>query len=411
MKQFFTIFKFELNNLIRNKVFIVMTILFIILVAGLLSFPRFSGLFAGDSSDDSQSTILIKLENKEYKQQYEAAFKGAFKDNKVEFTEASVDDIKDKVTSGDVESAFIIKNETSYDYLINNASLYDFKTEVVNGIMSDVYKASAMVENGVSPDKATSIITTKIDCQTQVLGKDQRQTFFYTYIMIFALYMVILLYGQIVSTSVAAEKSSRAMEVLITSAKPINMMFGKVLASCLAGFVQLAAIFGAGIVFYQINKGYWVDNLIVESIFSIPMQLFIYLLVFFVLGYLLYAFLFAAMGSAVSKVEELNTVNMPIIFLFVIAFIIVISSISSGDVDSVLLIVCSYIPFTSSMAMFSRIAMGSVAFYEILISIAILIATVGAIGVLSARIYRVGVLLYGAKPKFKDIIKSVFIKQ
>lgn len=75
----------------------------------------------------------------------------------------------------------------------------------------------------------------QITGEVESLGKDQFQNFFYTYIMIFALYMVILLYGQMVATNVATEKSSRAMEVLITSAKPNSMMFGKVLASCIAG--------------------------------------------------------------------------------------------------------------------------------------------------------------------------------
>ena len=74
--------------------------------------------------------------------------------------------------------------------------------------------------------------------------------------MIFALYTVIVLYGQMVASNVANEKSSRAMELLVTSAKPINMMFGKVIASCLAGLMQLVAVFGSAFLFFNINKEY-----------------------------------------------------------------------------------------------------------------------------------------------------------
>ena len=132
-----------------------------------------------------------------------------------------------------------------------------------------------------------------------------------------------------------------------------------------------------------------------------------YMLVFFVLGFLIYAFLFGAVGSTASKLEDINTSVMPITFLFVIAFIVVITAMSSGEVDTPIMRVCSYIPFTSPMAMFTRIAMSTVTWYEIAASIGILIASVIGVGVLSAKIYRVGVLMYGTKPKLTDILKML----
>ena len=198
------------------------------------------------------------------------------------------------------------------------------------------------------------------------------------------------------------------MEVLITSAKPTSMMFGKVLASCIAGLVQLVAVFGSALIFYNINKHSWGDNMIVQSIFNIPVDLFVYMLVFFVLGFLIYAFMYGAIGSTASKLEDINTSVMPITFLFIIAFFVVMFSMTSGSVDTTLMKVCSYIPFTSPMAMFTRLCMSTVAWYEIAISIAILIGSTVGIGVLAAKIYRVGVLMYGNKPKIGNIIKTVF---
>jgi ABC-2 type transport system permease protein len=288
--------------------------------------------------------------------------------------------------------------------------MYDTNTATADALLQEVYRLGAMVGNGLSPDVAGEILSTQIESNTETLGKDQMQNFFYTYIMIFALYMVILLYGQMVATNVAAEKSSRAMEVLITSVKPTSMMFGKVLASCIAGFSQLVLVFGTAILLYNVNKEA-LSNPLITSIFDIPVGLFVYLIVFFVLGFLIYAFMFGAIGSTASKLEDINTAVMPITYLFIIAFVVVMVSMSSGSVDNALMRICSYIPFTSPMAMFTRICMSTVPWYEIAISIAILIGSTVGIGVLSAKIYRVGVLLYGNRPKMGAIIKTVLKKQ
>ena len=225
--------------------------------------------------------------------------------------------------------------------------------------------------------------------------------------MIFALYMVILLYRQMVATNVASEKSSRAMELLVTSAKPTAMMFGKVIASCLAGLIQLVCVFGSAFLFYNLNKSYWSDNMIIDSIFGIPLDLLLFMLLFFVLGFFIYAFMYGAVGSTVSKLGDINTAVMPITMLFIIAFIVVMVSMSSGNVDTPIMVICSFVPFTSPMAMFTRIAMSTVPIYQIVISVLVLIGSVVGVGVLSARIYRVGVLLYGTSPKISSVLKVV----
>ena len=185
------------------------------------------------------------------------------------------------------------------------------------------------------------------------------------------------------------------------------MMFGKVFASCFAGLMQLVLIFGSALVFFRINKSYWDEIDMISSFFNIPLDLFIYMLIFFILGFLVYAFLYGAIGSTASKLEDINTSVMPLTMMFIVAFVVVMTAMGSGDVDTPLMIVCSYIPFTSPMAMFTRIAMSTVPIWEIAISIAVLVASVFGIGVLSAKIYRVGVLLYGTPPKLTAILKAI----
>ena len=247
----------------------------------------------------------------------------------------------------------------------------------------------------------------QIESKVESLGKNQMQNFFYTYIMIFALYMVILLYGQMVASNVATEKSSRAMELLVTSADPVSMMFGKVIASCLAGLVQLIVIFGSSLLCFHANRAYWGEDGMMASFFNIPLDLVGYMLLFFVLGFFIYAFLYGAVGSTVSKLEDINTAVMPITMLFIAGFFVVIFSMASGSVDTTLVKVCSFIPFTAPMAMFTRIAMSTVPAWEIALSVLILAGSVVGVGVLAAKIYRIGVLLYGTRPKPGAILKAL----
>ncbi|WP_293971451.1 ABC transporter permease [uncultured Ruminococcus sp.] len=409
MKQFKTILKFELLNYIKNKVFVGITIFLVAAIAVVMFFPLIAESFGSQSSEATNSKPVMLIVNDAFdnSDMLKESFSTAFADYDVQITNDGIDSVKSLITSETAECAFVIKSDSEYDYYVNNNSLYDEKTMVADSVLQNIYRVNAMVKSGVSPQNANEIMNVQIEHNTTSLGKDQTKNFFYTYIMIFALYMVILLYGQMVATNVATEKSSRAMELLITSAKPVSMMFGKVIASCIAGLIQLVAVFGSAFLFYNMNKSYWGDNFIIKSIFDMPLDLLLYMLLFFILGFFIYAFLYGAIGSTASKVEDINTSVMPLTFIFIAAFMVVMFSMSADSVDNLLMRVCSYIPFTSPMAMFTRIAMSTVPIYEIIISVVILIASVIGIGVISAKIYRVGVLLYGTPPKLGAILKAI----
>lgn len=435
MKQFGIIFKFELVNYLKNKIFIGVTVFLVAAIAAIMFFPGILDLINGKDAEDADQTeyanmadasdsgdgadgenadavmglllLSVPEEQTERAQALQNAFQASFPGYEVVLTEEDTETIKKQVISEKAECAFVLDGMTSYTYYVGNLSMYDANTVTADEILGNMYSMNAMVSGGMSEEEAQAALSVEIEHEIESLGKDQMQNFFYTYIMIFALYMVILLYGQMVATNVATEKSSRAMELLITSAKPVSMMFGKVVASCLAGFIQILVVFGSSILFYNLNQEHWEGNMIVASIFDMPLNLLAYMLIFFVLGFFVYAFMFGAIGSTASKVEDINTSVMPVTLLFVVGFIVVMMSMSSGNIDSLLMRICSYVPFTSPMAMFTRIAMSTVPFYEILISIVILIASVTGIGIISAKIYRVGVLLYGTKPKLSSILKAI----
>ena len=412
MNQFKTILAFELKNYVKNKVFVGITLVLVLIIAIVMNIPRITAMFESEeaAAPEDHPVMLVQGQTSGQTAQLLQPFSFSFGDYQVQGTEESLDTIREKIVSGEVECAFVLDSLTSYTYYVGNLTMYDANTAIADEVLRELYRMSAMADHGMTPDQIQQVMNVQIDSQISAQGKDQMENYFYTYIMIMALYMVILLYGQMVTTNVATEKSSRAMEVLITSARPTSMMFGKVIASCLAGLIQLVTVFGTAVMMYKLNASFWGENSIVDSIFNIPPDLLVYMLVFFILGFFIYAFMFGAIGSTVSKLEDVNTAVMPLTFLFVIGFMVVLFSMTSGSVDNMAMVICSYVPFTSPMAMFTRIAMSTVAWYEIAVSISILLASAIGIGILSAKIYRVGVLLYGMPPKLGTILKTVFCK-
>lgn len=438
MKQFKTVYLFELTGYLKNKVFVGVTLFFMLLIGIVLFLPRIFSLFSVNNAEAEQSTgfeegsldignlsdvplippgedaetLLLNVEglDKETADTVETAVRYAFSSYKVVTSTGSDEEIMEEVNEKRASFAFIVNDTLSYKYLVENLGMYDVNEQIMREILQKVYQMQALSEYGISPEQASEIMSREVTGQVIMTGKDQMQNFFYTYIMIFALYMVILLYGQMVATSVATEKSSRAMEVLVTSARPNAMMFGKVLASCTAGLLQLILIFGSALLFYKVNESYWSGIPVIGSLFAMPASLFLYMLLFFLLGYFLYGFMYGAVGSTASKLEDMNTAVMPVTMIFIVGFFVAIFSLSGGATDGILMKVCSFIPFTSPMVMFSRIAMSVVPPLEIIISVAILVVSVIGIGILSAKIYRAGVLMYGTRPKLGDLLKIVFTK-
>ncbi|MDY0406256.1 ABC transporter permease [Virgibacillus sp. 179-BFC.A HS] len=226
------------------------------------------------------------------------------------------------------------------------------------------------------------------------------------YIMLFILYMAVMLYGQIIATDVATEKSSRVMEIIISSVSPITHMFAKISGIAALGLSQIILIVLAGYAMVTMKKSELVGG--VFEFFGIQhasVKIFIYAIVFFLLGFLLYATLAAMLGSLVSRVEEAGQMVMPMTLLIVAAFMIAMFGI--GMPDSKFVTVCSFIPFFSPMVMFLRIGMLDVAFWQVAVSLVILIVTIVVMAIIGAKVYRGGVLMYGRSNAWKGIRKAI----
>lgn len=415
MSQLNTVFRFELKTYLSRKSYVALTLALMVGIAVVLSWPRISqslfGAGGGDSANVAEVVHIVLLDATGGEAGDAAFYNDTLGEMGYAFAAFEGDDAEARaqVESGLYTEAVVLTSPLRYQRLVRNISMYDAFDSVFAEAMSARYRQSALEDYGLSASEASLLLSAQAEGETISVGegKDQIRNFFYTYILIFLLYFAIIMYGQFIASSVATEKSTRAMELLITATRPTGLMFGKVLGAGLSGLLQLALVLGSGYLFYNLNTIYYADNFIVQSIFAMPLSMLLYTLLFFVLGFFLYAFLYAALASLVSRMEDLSTATMPVTFLFIAAFLIVMFSMGSGNVDSGLMLFASFFPLTSPMAMFTRIAMVDVSAWQVLLSVGLLIGTTIAIGVLAAHIYRLGVLLYGTPPKPAEIVKML----
>ncbi len=409
MKQFFNVLSFELSNYFKNKGYLITTILIsILLIIGLSLpsifdmsklIPKLSSSNSTEITEDKDKTnyALMDINNViEDKAILENSFP-----NSNWIIKNSKEEIEELINSNDAEAGFIVENLNKYSYLVENYGLNDNNQLLFENVLSTLNQIEYAKNNNLNFSELQSIINTSFESEVTILGKDSANNFFYVYIFVFAMYMMILLYGQLIAVSVTSEKSNRAIEVLVTSANSNSLIFGKVIGAALASFIQVAIILASGMLSYALNSKSW--NGILDGVFKIPSNILLTFIIFGSVGYLFYSFIFGALGALVSKTEDISSSIAPITMIFVIVFLISMFGLTNSD--SPIIKIASFIPFSSSMTMLIRVAMSNVSNLEIIISFIILLLSTILISLGAAKIYRLGTLMYGNPIKLKNALK------
>ncbi len=245
------------------------------------------------------------------------------------------------------------------------------------------------------------------------ISKSGVSNFLLTYLLSYLLMLFIMIYGQTISASVIEEKSQRITETIISSIKPVELMLGKLIGVCLLGITQLIVIgsfiyvlsaYGAP---FLMKMGVQTPKLleIVGNLQFTPI-VFMFFILYFFMGYFLYASLFAAVGSMVNTTDEAQQFLTPIIFLNIIGFFIMITVAKNPDTTAAFW--ASLFPFFTPSVMFARIAVSHPSLPSgAILSIFTMAISVYLIVKLVAKIYRVGILMYGKKPSLKEAWKWV----
>lgn len=404
MRSFLTVLKFEIMHYFKNKVFLISTILLVAFVAGGLSIPTIMAQFDKNEGTDPASqgdeivTYGLYDPNGYIEDTKDLTPLFTLGDLKVYKT---LDAMNKEVLSTDLKGGFNLLSDSAFEYVVINNEMNDYAMQAFRSAYVVLYQKKYLAQQGIAYEDIETIIYPQVSSDMNILGKDSTSNYLYTYLLVFGLYFMIIMYGQLIATAVASEKSNRTMEILVTSTKTSYLIFGKVLGGAIAGILQFAAVIGVALVSYQLNGQAWDGKL--DMLFDIPGDILFQFAIFGTLGYLLFTFIFGTLGALVSKTEDINASATPVTMLFVAVFMVAV--IGMQNTEGIVLKVASFIPVSSFLAMFVRVSMGTVAWYEVAISLTLLLLSTIFTGWLAAKIYRMGTLMYGNSIKFKDIPK------
>jgi ABC-2 type transport system permease protein len=230
------------------------------------------------------------------------------------------------------------------------------------------------------------------------------------YVILFIIYFAVIMYANMIAMEVATEKSSRVMEILISSVSPIKQMYGKILGIGLLSLTQMAILLMIGYYFVKRNLQSMQGGLFEFLGFqNIPASTILYAIIFFILGYFLYATLAAFLGSLVSRIEDVQQMITPMTMLVVAGFMIAMFGLSQPD--TTFITITSYIPFFTPMLMFMRVGMLTLPVWEPILGIIILVITIAILAIFGAKVYSGGVHMYGKSNSFKDIKRALQLRK
>lgn len=413
MQQFFTVFKYEFKKIVLSKGYLISTGIMAIILAGVFFLPQLISDLKLFNSDNNTPVALIKTDYTKSETLVQTIH-AALPDYEVKLTDKSTEEAKQEVID-DKAKFFIEANHdltevTEYSKIgFSEASVREVQS--IDAIVKNLRQSDLLAEQNLAPAAIAKVLNPDVKINLETVNKNGAASVIYTFVLIYALYMAITFYGSHVMNSVVTEKTSRAMEVLATSVKPNALLFGKIISTSLAGLIQIAAIIIEAFICVKISSANNPSFPVNQIISNIPTQILVYMLIFFLLGFLIYSFLYGAFASTVSKIDELGSAVMPVQIIIIFTFFVTMSAINSGNADTPFNVFLSYFPFTAPMMMFTRAIISNVSTLEIILSILVLIVSTYFIGWLSARIYRVGILMYGEKPNFIKLMTAIFKKQ
>ena len=414
MRRFGIVLKYELKEYFSSKGFMVVTVLTALLGAGLLFLPRFVDMsdFTGvkvvgkeeepgseEPGEEKKSRFLYLDEaGILHKEVLAELFPG------VEWEEAADRaGLSSAVEDRTAQAGFVITGPTEYEYYVYNKSMSDSNPYLFEEAMRVFYRMDYSAKQGWNLEEIDAMYRVPITGSEQVMNKDTGENFWYCYILVILVFMLIVMYGQMIAVSVTNEKSNRAIEVLVTSTTPNSLLFGKVIAGAVGGLFQAALILGAILLSYGVNREFWGGKL--DMFLHVPADVLVTFAVFGLGGYLFYAFLYGAMGALVSKTEDVSKSSGVLIMVIMVVYFF--SLLQLDNVEGPIIKVLSFLPVSSYSTMFARIAMGTVAPWEIILSFVILAASIYGAGALGAKIYRMGTLRYGNPIRLGAALKEI----
>ncbi|WP_299159096.1 ABC transporter permease [uncultured Tenacibaculum sp.] len=422
---------------VRNKSFLMMTFLSPLLMVGMGALV----FFLMKKNDEKVKKIV-------YVDESGLLFKDVFKDSETvkyeDFTSLGITDSKKKVEEGDYYGALYIPKQDSLEILANSIEFYSEDSpgmNVMNGLESKIESRLRNEKLNNFGIDLVQIKASRISADIKMFnfsGEESSKAKNVASIIAggaagYLLFMFVLIYGTSVMRSVIEEKTSRIIEVIVSSVKPFQLMLGKIIGNASAGLLQFfiwgvimfiisivaSSLLGIDMAEMQasrvpaeqmeamkeVAKAGKLEQIITELL-NLPLfKMFCLFIFYFLGGYMLYSSLFAAVGAAVDNETDTQQFMMPIMLPLMLGVYVGFFTVIN-DPHGPISVIFSYLPFTSPIVMLMRIPFG-VSWYEIVLSMLLLLVSFMFMVWLAAKIYRVGILMYGKKPSYKDLWKWI----
>ncbi|MGA9467173.1 MAG: ABC transporter permease [Exiguobacterium marinum] len=388
------LYAFTLKSRVRSKAFLISTALTILFIFAFTNIDRIMSTF----EDSEQASALVVSENTELVDTMQS----------LGYEDVATSDITEEEARAGINDGEygVVAFVDGYDARVISERPEQEFTALLQTSLQQLRNAELIESSDIDPAVIASL-SEPIQLDESYLGRggensdELLSSSALVYVMLMLLYISIITYGSMIATEVTTEKSSRVMELIISTTHPVTHMLAKVTAIGTLALIQIGIFLGFG---YVSASGSELASTVIENAGNA--RAVIYLLVFFLLGYLLYASLFAVLGSLVSRVEESQQMVMPVIMLLVAAFLVAMFGLNNPDATIVTIL--SFVPFFTPMLMFLRVMLVDVAVWEVALSIGLLVGTIGVTLWIGSKFYRGGVLFYGtnAIKQWRQILQN-----
>jgi len=419
----------EWTTRLRQRTFQVTTIVQILFILIGASLPTIGAVFFSDDGDAAPTIVVLDQANASIVDRLapylftDGSADAVSEDAavKAQATSGTVEELRAQVNEGDVDGALIVTRNEVQDLtftFVNADGTSDAGAQRIFAAASAITLEDRLHQNGLDQRQAQSVVappsfTIESAQPEDATGDDDTVTGAkYAIGLVFTvlMFMAIMLYGTWVAQGVVEEKSSRIMEIMINAATPRDLLAGKVLGIGMAGLTQLLPMLLVGGLVFALQEriiqalGGDLDAVADIDFGGLTTAGLGWFLLYFLLGFVLYASMYAALGSLVSRQEEVNQAISPMMSVMFVGYFAAIFSLNAPD--NPVAKVLSIFPLTSPFVMISRTIVGNAEAWEITASLALLALTVVLAILFAGRVYRVGVLMYGQKPSWKAVLNA-----
>ena len=411
MKDLFTVMEFTIKETIKRKSFIISMLIIIGIIIIGFNVPNIIEAFSKSSDDEKAKILIVDEENIFGKELIKLDTDNEEYEYTITKEKTSQDEIKEKINNEEYNSCFIFKKEENtikIDYVVSSLSMGESIPEDLLESFQTQYTAVQIQKAGITQEQLQAMFT---QFDVNVIQTDENAAsgnIFISMMISIALFFAIYFCAYQVSTSITTEKTSKIMETLVTSTSPRTIVLGKTLGIGIVGIAQVIIIVGVTV----LSANLFLDAELLKTVFdmsSLTPVFYIATLAYFLLGYFMYAFLYALTGSMLTNPEDIQSANGPIAMIVMIGFYLAYFSMMNPASDINLF--AAVFPFSSPFCMPLRILVGSAKTGEIVSSAAILIISIIIIAKISIKIYSSAILNTGTKMNFKSALKILKSKE